>query len=474
MKKYVLLVSFILLATFQKGFGDYFYPYYIDSTRWSVCDFGKHPIYGDTSNPYKSIFSICAIDFMDTLHGIADVKSGIVDRYSIMQTNDGGLSWSIVSVDSDYTVNNRGLNILKYLDSDCVFGMYYGTMEWYPIVKFSNDQGKNWNCRNLSYRWPGVNIAGIYNKNFIIIIQSDTSFLVTDKGNKWKPINIDTALVNHYTPSKCIVISPDDIILICHDNIYKDCYIFHSYDTLKTCQKFGVINNHTEIVESDGTIYYGEYSTNFAFADDHLGWYCCNSGYVDSVKTHYDYVYKTEDGGKNWNLQYNKIHRAKQYNHWSYCALNIACCDQFNVVVYGQENKCARSYSGGENWQELIDTSDYNKGKTIDCDYVCYVKPYDIYVVSNKNRIIAHADYDFTDVSEPTKYSSDNDILIYPNPFCNSFNIKDGIGKPVEVYSQEGRLLMNTVYYSPIDLSNFSDGVYFVKIGGRTYRIVKV
>ncbi|GAP72295.1 endoglucanase [Candidatus Symbiothrix dinenymphae] len=63
-------------------------------------------------------------------------------------------------------------------------------------------------------------------------------------------------------------------------------------------------------------------------------------------------------------------------------------------------------------------------------------------------------------------------LQLYPSPTADMVHIKNANGAEVQVYTQTGELLQSTTE-SPIDLSGYPSGVYLLKVGNETLKVVK-
>lgn len=65
-------------------------------------------------------------------------------------------------------------------------------------------------------------------------------------------------------------------------------------------------------------------------------------------------------------------------------------------------------------------------------------------------------------------------IKIYPNPVSNYLNITNEVSQTIEIYDVSGTMVKkHTLKGDQIDVSNFSKGVYFIKIGNKIGKFVK-
>lgn len=75
-----------------------------------------------------------------------------------------------------------------------------------------------------------------------------------------------------------------------------------------------------------------------------------------------------------------------------------------------------------------------------------------------------------------TKVAEEQSLIIYPNPSMGVFTVKPFFGEvgEISVYSLRGELVLSTTDNS-FDLTNYSDGIYFVKAANSsaTYKVIK-
>jgi hypothetical protein len=485
MNKYLLPVL-IFIFSIQAGLAGNFAKSYIDTNNWNVYDFSVNPVYEYPTNNYRP-FQIDAIDFLDSLHGIAALTCNNEQKPSysgLIKTDDGGKAWYLSGRDSSLWVNpGTGITRLKYIDTNLIAALSYDASKPVPIgsmpamvIKASRDGGKSWIYKDMA-KQDCAYLLDSYGKDFIIVSQQDSAFVSTDRAVSWKPVKLLTSDINDsLILSYVYVIKPDDIVTIYLDwKTTQNYQIYHSYDTLKTENYFGTFNNHRVVyIDSLGNTHYGLNTTYFTFATPNIGW-CSFCDTSKDIKSHYDYIYRTNNGGMTWEMQY-KIHHMPDIDYFTQCNLQILSYDTLNVIAYGEVNKIIRTSNGGKTWRELAEPSNSDPKYTFNCNSASFVNQYDFYLTTADAGKIIKSKPDFLGIEQPEQesYPTDNSTLIYPNPVRDYFRIQDGEGKKIEVYSPEGKLMINTVYYSPIDLSHFSAGMYFIKIDNKMYKIVKV
>ncbi len=74
------------------------------------------------------------------------------------------------------------------------------------------------------------------------------------------------------------------------------------------------------------------------------------------------------------------------------------------------------------------------------------------------------------------EYDAENSVNIYPNPFSNQLSFEVKKPMDVDIFSVDGRLIRKVSLQSgttSINLESLKAGVYIVKAGNESYRIVK-
>ena len=279
MKKYTILLLFVLLYIPAYAYTNY----YIDTTNWEVSDFVVNPLYPFyPSAEFGTVpFYFHGIDFLDSQNGIASLTclDSAVDHNAFIMTHDGGKTWKLTW--KNYTDFAGSLNDLKYIDTNLIIAVASSPLDNHNFIITSNNNGNSWTYKLLpNHQYSMDN----YGKDFIVIISSDTAYISTDKAENW-------AKVGFQKPSKAIfeslcIIKPDNIIIIYYDSLYND-LIYHSYDSLKNITYFGTFNQPHKLTGS------------FTFANTNKGWCATSDTTLGLQNGHFDYIYYTEDGGKN-------------------------------------------------------------------------------------------------------------------------------------------------------------------------------
>ena len=73
----------------------------------------------------------------------------------------------------------------------------------------------------------------------------------------------------------------------------------------------------------------------------------------------------------------------------------------------------------------------------------------------------------------PSLSTLNSQLAVYPNPSRNIINI-DGIeiGAHIDIYTLQGQLI-HTTTTTKIDISNFDSGIYIIKSGNKTTKLIK-
>ena len=64
-------------------------------------------------------------------------------------------------------------------------------------------------------------------------------------------------------------------------------------------------------------------------------------------------------------------------------------------------------------------------------------------------------------------------MKVFPNPSQNNIIINGIKDFSYEIFSVKGDKIMDGIYSNQINISNFSSGIYFIKVGDQTIKFVK-
>lgn len=123
------------------------------------------------------------VDFADNLHGMA-----VGSYYSIIKTNDGGVTWTDISPGAEY--HYFTFTDVSYSDvSSCfIAGSYWGD----PFLLHSADGGSSWDTAFHTSEWEFSRIQFVdENTGFLSGADSNYFFKSTDGGENWEQVTVD-------------------------------------------------------------------------------------------------------------------------------------------------------------------------------------------------------------------------------------------------------------------------------------------
>ena len=239
-------------------------------------------------------------------------------------SSDGGLSWNTHTHDGTYFSGSYRPSYYKgqYFDSLNAYragrGVEYlstgNTLRW-PVFSVTTDGGQNWARKDPDMSLLGTNVA-LFDVQFLdqnigwMIVSSyddDTTQLIKtiDNGTNW---NVLFEMVNTYNQP------PDS-----DDNIF---WIYFYNEQIGWIYGGNILRN-----TFDGGITWLESTPQFVVGANYIEdikFIDVNNGYVFARNSELDrkYLYKTTDGGLNWNLlkefpdEYDNFNVVDQNNMW--------------------------------------------------------------------------------------------------------------------------------------------------------------
>ncbi|MFP4529521.1 MAG: T9SS type A sorting domain-containing protein, partial [Candidatus Kapaibacterium sp.] len=263
-------------------------------------------------------------------------------------------------------------------------------------------------------------------------------YLSRDQGNSWAIIN-----------------SPDSIpiyemTILCEDILYifsKDndkYYIAKSYDS-------------GENWDIGLTAELNHFATQFRFIDEMTGY----AFYTDMTASRHK-VHKTTDGGDSWNQILDS-----QGGNGNYF-LDMDFIDTDHGIIVRTDCTALITTDGGTSWSEEIF---YNSRNSIGLAHILFRDSSYIYIATDhdifrkKNDIIMSVGED--DALTP--------FILFPNPTSDFITIS-GINAPtqkIDIYTLAGVNIMSAE--GPrVDVSHLAPGFYFVRVGDKSLKFVKM
>ena len=256
---------------------------------------------GGTSSGLRNVY------FIDPMNGWA--AGG-----DLLKTIDGGKSWSLVTLDSNYYCN-----AVYFVDADT--GIVVGGDGY---VSRTTDGGKSWLSEKMDYYISAY--LDIYGLTAITFTDKQTGYIVgagyygneiyktTDCGRTWQ-WNEWALKPKVYGLSDISFINKEDGF------IAVDTYVLKTTDGGATWQKDSV----------------GNYNNNSVFFTDSL------NGYVVGMGADHPYIYRTTDGGESW-MKYSSSVMTED------ALFKVRFADKSNGWAVGGTGIIYRTTDGGSNW----------------------------------------------------------------------------------------------------------------------------
>jgi len=429
----------------------------------------------NTNSEWKKVYqhekSVQQWDFdcADSLNCISLASPGATGSMYI-KTTDGGYNWFVPFADSTIMIYNEQGQWIdtkspKFKAARCIdFVTQYLVVVGHKEgqITISRDGGVSWDSINLNTQ--DFKIIKFTDSLSGIALTNNFIFLTTDGGESWN--NITSNL--NYSGS-----------IFFQSAFIKDDFIyaggFFSTDKGTTWTKSNPINN-----------IHGMYGVHFI--DSREGWCSGRRQLVPNQSQYADVILHTTNSGLDWETQLDTILYPQ-----SGLTGGIYFANHYEGLAYG-EGKIWRTTDGGKNWINFAfpwtEMDAFTK--------LVFPKGHTNKIIANeylKGRI-----WMYEDPTSVNNYETNHsNYIIYPNPTSDFITISLGsfgacsnennnVASPnasIEIYDVMGILVTQTptsVFNSQtkvldlprIDISHLPAGVYFMKVGNRFEKFVKI
>jgi len=433
--------------------------------------------------------------------------------YTNISLADSPYKWDLIDSTFSYYIeieNTDSLNLIflenkfyahKYLHRSTDAGITWDTIYKDPDrIEYGTDLAYPTEDFIIFTADPGLaNDAGIYIRS-------------TDGGKTW----IETR-TNHYDTvvgyrdvrmydDKHGVISGGYNMIISHDG-------FETWDSVKLPERLSIICmdivsqysinlmaataspfNQRFFRTSDGGLTWFEYSfpdplpefyaiRNMKFLDSLFG-YVVGGAKVGQGATTSDRIFRTTDGGESWNLILDTLMPFPP----RYGLTNLDILDKNNAIFVGMGGKIYWTHDGGDSF--IHDPSTEIRDRSPNTLDVSMIGEHTAVIIDSYGRIFRSS---LATKVEEEELPSIDDILITPNPArdyielqINNHTLK-GVVENVKVFDVLGMevikattpSLRDTPPYEGgeivrLDVSGLAPGVYFVQVGDKIFKFVKM
>lgn len=429
-----------------------------------------------------------------------DYLTGFAISYGrLMKTTDGGVSWFEMGMNeltsfefvNDTCVLGVGVhgrlfkstdsgfnsvNYTSYLTEDDFSGIHfpdgnigYAVTDLPGQVVKTTDAGETWEIVNsktfarLYAVWFTDAVTGFVTNGYGLYRTNDGGFNWTEvEGVQWNSYLQKIMFVN---PQVGYVSGESDGVIYktidggnSWTEIYRDGFKWPR-DIYFLNENLGYIATTNSVLKTNNG---GETFTEFNFPDDNLFLSLYfpteTTGYVGSYKGK---MYRTFDGGQNWTelIDTNRF---------------VYTTDMFFVnenTGYISAGGIFQTNDSGETWTK-INYMGEGSGE------IWFTNGQKGYVVSNEGNIFKTINAGAVNVAKPVKPQPQ--YSVYPNPTNGLFSIVNpaylsGVPISLSIYNSFGKIIFSGEYSNPLiqlDLREYPSGIYFVKIQGKEIKKV--
>jgi photosystem II stability/assembly factor-like uncharacterized protein len=433
------------------------------SNNWELVDSIDFHI--ETIRDFKCADSLNCMQLVDIGYG----------GFYLRRTTDGGMSWKIVYKDSAYFHSQNDYHFVPEMrgisypnEKLCIAVGDSG------LVLRSTDKGDTWdvfrtdtNMRNTSLSMYDEYYGSMFSYKIPYPSLHDTSFFCStyDGGKTWKFIPYPK------WPTSNIIFGIGTPIYL-NDNLFvgKTSYKFN--DT--TFRKYLIyVHNNWESWDTVRAPYYTSY---ISFADGNNVWIAGNEKIQGPGIGYFykQYIFHSNNGGKTWEMQWDSVLNKFQIK-------DIEFFDKYFGLASSRLGQMLITENGGKTWRTEYLTGEKPEGYERIANHIQIPNRNTVYVVYGSQYIYKWT-INTTDIAEQ---SQSPEVILTPNPAGDYVDIAVAgnrtLKDAVRVYDVLGVCVL-THPLTPsregerirINVSGLAAGVYFIRVGGRMYKFVKI
>lgn len=400
------------------------------------------------------------LDCADSQNCIAIANDNFYYRV-IYRCSDGGKNWKMVfKPDYDKYISNALLRSISYPSlNKCIVGADSG------YIFLSNDTGKTWNqittpikdylVKNPNYRT--INSVKMLDSNYGVACTQYFILYTKNGGNSWEVIQKPDS--NLYIWDATLLSSNSIIFYGLCQVKNKDCPF---YETMFVSENLGKSWSNYNFCSIDSlTDFKSVANRRLYFVDSLNGWVSAGerTGVGDKET---EKIAVTYNGGKTWTLLRNQL------GSTNFPIVDYSFHDKSNGIITTKTGGISWTHDGGITW---INDSIPNRQAFLPPNvFVCY-RNVNYPIIADYNGRIFYWNYE-TSVDDINKNFGD---IIYPNPTSDQLNINSNqsIDK-IRIYSILGMKVLETEWQEKINVSGLAPGVYFIKVGDKMSKFVKI
>ncbi len=389
----------------------------------------------------------------------------------IIKTTDGGYNWKIIYNNvAEKIYNDEGQWVTSIPpDFNAPRSLAYVTQD---LVVVGREDGQITISKDGGYTWEGVQLNSTKDISYIKFIGENygiafgeygkSVFKTNDSGKNWEDVNLDYFGDGYGTSNVSIdLVGKDSMVVLIYnfrDQEHKFYTICRTIDGGETWDIGSKIPR------------YAPYKLCFISMEE--GWLVGRIGAGNDK--YYDVIFYTSDGGHTWDSQLDTL---------VYPELGLSdgvyFADKNEGLAYGDGGKIWRTSDKGANWY-LDNSYPFIQGGADHFTKLTFPN-------NNTSKIIANVYMlgriwlyeDLTSVEDNTNLEN---LFIYPNPAGDFINISidndaDLLAREVQILDLLGLVVSKqelTDGNNRIDISNLPRGTYFIKVGDRVEKFVKM
>ena len=410
--------------------------------------------------------NIVGIDNFDSLNiMIADVSNDYPPPgYNlVLKSTDAGITWDTVYKGLIFKDSLIQALSISYPTKDlCIVGTHKNY-----IIK-TKDGGKNWTSKKIDIKYyGGLRELDMLDDKHGVTFDYRNMVITHDGFETYKVV--PPPMNGNYRHAK--LFSPNEIFIIFWDILKPhgdtNHIIFRTTNEGESWEKIGVI------------VHPYFWSHRMKFVDNDLGFIVGGMQVAIGMNVS-NVIYKTTDGGNNWRLVLDTV---VPWNAWGIQEIDVL--DRNTAIATSQFGVVYWTHDGGESWQ--LDSNAILREGIPATLYPCLLGKHTALIADFNDRISRSSlnPLDVEDVRQDVKMG-----IIYPNPASEFITINPGneglkpfaeTDEQVEIYNSFGELVLADVQHlrdvghlRRIDISHLPVGLYFVKIGDRVEKFVKM
>lgn len=426
------------------------------------------------------------------------------DNENIYAGSEGGYIYLLNKSSYKWSLINKGLSInnvnsiLKHKNS-----LFAGIKK--TGVYRSDDLGNLWTSKNHGINLPVINCIAVDGNNVLVNTDYGKLQLSTDNGSSWSVINIgekNTAVLK---------------ILLKGNNIYVGTYmsaLLYSTNLGKTWvqNNSGLNENILNLKMNNKNIYIHTYSYNlYKVSNSDGAWMSLNNSFDNKkikgfdctddltfVVLDNDSSFISTDDGNTWNISKQTFN--KSYNY------KVAIKDSI-ILVGTDNNNIYYSTDLGKWWESaLYDVDGYSNAIAVNNNNLFTISVgdkfyyFDLFtkkMINKSSGLPAGQSFtmglsdNFAFIGTPyglyyrkisdllsTSVNDDNGassgFSVYPNPASDFIMIDPKVTDKVNIYNILGLDITPENISGKFDISKFQSGTYFIKIGNKIEKFVKL